>query len=157
MRSNDTHITLPSKTLPNNCGNTSLSQISWKNAIWWYPYHFSIKTLPNNCNTPLLQISLKMLSYDAHIIFHVTWPKTLPNKCFLRNLVMDLSPVYGMLNDSHCEYSLMASKLSNSAQVISNLSVNPRPAQDVNRRCNFSQDESWLRNNNSREIHSLTY
>ena len=47
---------------------------------------------------------------------------------------MDLSPVYGMLNDS-----LMASKLSNSAQVISNLSMNPRPAQDVNWRCNFSQ------------------
>ena len=54
-----------------------LSQVFWKNAIWWHPYHFPIK---KHCQTtvgthPYHKPPEKMLSNDAHITFHVTWPK----------------------------------------------------------------------------------
>ena len=69
----------PSETQPNNCGNTPLTHISWKNAIWWYPYHVPIRNTAKQLWEHPCHKSPEKMLSDDT---HIIFPsKTVPNNC----------------------------------------------------------------------------
>ena len=68
-------ISFPWERLPNNCGNTPVTS-PLKRCYLMTPISFPIKSSAKQLwEHPYHKPPKKMLSNDAHIIFHVTWPK----------------------------------------------------------------------------------